>query len=64
MRQPRKIESLKTYGLAAAGAARGICEVIVREVDDRLHDRQIKIAPELGEIAVLEGDEDEFPKAA
>lgn len=58
-----RIARAETLGLAMAGAARGICEVIVYEVKDLLAERQKEDAPAIGHVAVMENP-DELRKAA
>lgn len=59
-----RIALAETYGLALVGIVRGLGEVIVNEASDRLHDRQIKSAPDLGKITLSETGNHDLPKAA
>lgn len=59
-----RIALAETYGLALMGIVRGVGEVIVHEASDRFHDRQIKSAPDLGRVILMEAENDDLPKAA
>ncbi|MBI5357730.1 hypothetical protein HZB74_02690 [Candidatus Saccharibacteria bacterium] len=59
-----KIATAETYGLAFMGLARGVFEVIAHEASDKLYKRQVEDAPQLGQVMLMEGGDDELPKAA
>lgn len=59
-----RLSLAETYGLALMGAVRGVGEAIVLEANDKLHKRQVKVAPELGQVVLMEESNHDLPKAA